>query len=138
MLRVILGVLAGVVVGVVVIGLVEGMGHMIFPPPPGVDLTDPTQLKSAMAKVPVQAKIAVLIGWFLGTLAGASTANLVAGRRRWAGRSTAIVLFAFALWTMWTIAHPFWFVAAAMAATLVAATLAEMGFGRPRLSPPSA
>lgn len=134
MLRLILGILAGVVVGVIVIGLVEGVGHMIFPPPKGVDLTDPAQMRSVMSQVPVQAKIAVLIAWFLGILAGASTANLVAGRRRWAGRATSIVLFGFALWTMWTIAHPMWFVAAAIAATLVAVTLAEMAFGRPRLS----
>ena len=134
MLRLILGVLAGVVVGVIVIGVVEGMGHMIFPPPPGVDLTDPAQLKSAMAQVPVQAKVWVLLAWFLGTLAGASTGNLVAGRRRWAGRATAMVLFAFAVWTMLTIPHPAWFVAAAVAATLAAAALAEIAFGRRRLS----
>ena len=85
MLRLILGVLAGVVVGVVVIGVVEGVGHMLFPPPPGLDLTDPLQLHTAMSKVPVQAKVWVLLAWFLGALAGASTANLIAGRRRWAG-----------------------------------------------------
>lgn len=134
MLRLILGILAGAVVGVVVIGLVEGVGHMIFPPPRGVDLTDPAQLKSVMSQVPVQAKIAVLIAWLLGILAGASTANLVAGRRRWAGRAVALLLFAFAAWTMVSIPHPAWFMAGAVVAALVAATLAEMAFGRPRLS----
>ena len=134
MLRLILGVLAGVVVGVIVVGVVEGVGHTLFPPPPGVDLTDPAQLKTAMSQVPVQAKIWVLLAWFLGTLAGASTGNLVAGRRRWAGRVAAMALFAFAVWTMATIPHPLWFMVAALAATLVAATLAELAFGRPRLS----
>ncbi|MCC7269070.1 MAG: hypothetical protein IT546_17245 [Caulobacteraceae bacterium] len=134
MLRLILAVLAGVVVGVIVVGVVEGMGHTIFPPPPGVDLTDPAQLKTAMAQLPVQAKIWVLLAWFLGTLAGASTGNLIAGRRRWAGRAVSMVLFVFAVWTMLTIPHPAWFAAAAVAATLVAATLAEVAFGRPRFS----
>lgn len=139
MLRLILAILAGLVVGILVIGVVEGAGHTIFPPPAGVNLTDPAQLKTAMSQVPMGAKVAVLLGWFLGTLAGASTANLIAGRRRLAGWITAAVLFAFAVWTMATIPHPIWFMAAAALANLAATVLATQGFGRPRaVSPPSA
>lgn len=132
MLRLILGVLLGVVVGMVVTGMVEGMGHTIFPPPPGVDLTDPAALGTVMSKIPLEAKIAVLLAWFLGVLFGASTANLVAGRRAWAGRIAALCLFAFSVWTLTLIPHPTWFVIATPFAALIAAFAAEKAFGRPR------
>ena len=61
MLRTILGVVLGVIVGVIVIGVIEGAGHTIFPPPPGVNLTDPAQLSTVMSKIPFPAKIAVLL-----------------------------------------------------------------------------
>ena len=133
MLRLILGVVLGIVVGAIVTGVVEGMGHTIFPPPPGVDLTNPAQLQTVMSRVPIEAKIAVLLAWFLGVLAGSSTANLIAGRRALAGRITSLLIFCFAAWTMTSIPHPAWFVAAACAAILFAAFVADRAFGKPRL-----
>ena len=103
MLRLILGVVLGIVVGAIVTGVVEGMGHTIFPPPPGVDLTNPAQLQTVMSRVPMEAKIAILLAWFLGVLAGSSTANLIAGRRALAGRITSLLIFCFAAWTMTSI-----------------------------------
>lgn len=132
MLRLILGVVLGVVVGAIVTGVVEGMGHTIFPPPPGVDLTDPAQLQTVMSRLPMEAKFAVLLAWFLGVLAGSSSANLIAGRRALAGRITSLLIFCFAAWTMTSIPHPAWFVAAACAAILLAAFLADRAFGRVR------
>jgi hypothetical protein len=132
MLRLILGAVLGLFVGVLVTAVVEGTGHAIFPPPPGVDLTDPATLKSVMSQVPLEAKIAVLLAWFLGVLFGASTADLVAGRRALAGRIVSLVIFGFAAWTMISIPHPAWFVAAACVAMLLGAFLADRAFGRPR------
>jgi len=132
MLRLILGVVLGVFVGMVVTAVVEGMGHTIFPPPPGVNLTDPTQLATVMSKIPLEAKAAVLLAWFLGVLFGASTGALVAGRRAWAGRIVALILFAFSVWTMSMIPHPLWFMVAAPICALIAAFAAERAFGRPR------
>ena len=133
MLRLILGVVLGIVVGAIVTGVVEGMGHTIFPPPPGVDLTNPAQLQTVMSRVPMEAKIAILLAWFLGVLAGSSTANLIAGRRALAGRITSMLIFCFAAWTMTSIPHPAWFVAAACAAILLAAFVADRASGRVRL-----
>lgn len=132
MLRLILGIIAGLVVGLVVTATVEGVGHALFPPPPGVNLTDPSSLKTVMAQISPEAKMTVLLAWFLGILAGASTANLVAGRRALAGRLVAAIVFAFAVWTMMAIPHPVWFVISAVIAALLAALAADRAFGRPR------
>lgn len=133
MLRLILGVVLGVIVGGIVTSVVEGTGHTIFPPPPGVNLTDPAQLQTVMSRVTMEAKFAILLAWFLGVLSGAATANLIAGRRALAGRITSMLIFCFAAWTMISIPHPAWFVAAACAAILFAAFVADRASGRVRL-----
>ena len=133
MLRAILGVVLGAIVGVVVIGVVEGAGHTIFPPPLGVNLTDPAQLSTVMSRITFPAKVAVLLAWIFGTLAGAATANVVAGRRAWAGRIVTLVILALAVFNMTTIPHPAWFMAAAVLGVLAAGALADRAFGKPRL-----
>lgn len=133
MLRTILGVVLGAIVGVIVIGVIEGAGHTIFPPPPGVNLTDPAQLSTVMSKITFPAKIAVLLAWIFGTLAGASTADIVAGRRAWVGRIVTLVILALAVFNMTTIPHPAWFMVAAVIGVLAAGALADRAFGRPRL-----
>jgi len=46
--KTILGTVVGLVVAVVTLMIVEALGHMIYPPPEGVDLKDPEQLASIM------------------------------------------------------------------------------------------
>lgn len=133
MLRLILGVIVGAIAGMAVIFAVEGVGHTIFPPPAGVNLTDPAQLSTVMARIPFQAKVAVLLAWFLGTLAGASAANLVAGRRAWAGRVVTLLILAMSIFNMTTIAHPLWMMIVALLGILAGGVLAERAFGRRRL-----
>lgn len=134
MLRLILGVVVGLIAGMLVILAVEGVGHTIFPPPQGVNLTDPAQLATVMSKIPLQAKIAVLLAWFLGALAGASAANLIAGRRAWAGRVVALLILAASAYNMSSIVHPLWMAVSAILAILLGAFLADRAFGRARTS----
>jgi hypothetical protein len=91
-------------------------------------------MASVMGKIALGAKIGVLIAWFLGVLAGASTALLIAGRRQPGGWIVAGVLFTFAVWTMTTIPHPPWMIVGAVLAEILAAFAADRAFGRPRPS----
>ena len=131
-LRTALGVVLGLIVGLLIILAVEGVGHTIFPPPPGVNLTDPAQLDTAMARIPTPAKFAVLLAWFLGTLGGASAANLIAGRRAWAGRIVALIVLALSIFNMTSIHHPVWMAIGALAAILFGGFVADRAFGRRR------
>lgn len=132
MLRLIFGVIAGLLVGILTVTVVEATGHAIFPPPPGVNLTDPGQMRTVMFKLPVGALAGVLLGWGLGVMAGACSANLIAGRRAVAGRIVSLCLIGLAAWTMATIPHPTWFVVSAVTLSLAAAWLADRISGRPR------
>jgi hypothetical protein len=132
MLRIILGVILGSLVGFIVTGTIESAGHSLFPPPTGVNLTDPAQMKAVMSVIPAQAKVMVLLAWMLGVLAGASSANVIAARRALAGRITSGILMALAVWNMVTITHPVWLMVLIMLGALGAAALADRTFGRPR------
>jgi hypothetical protein len=133
MLRLILGVVVGVIVGAIVTGVVDGFGNMIFPPPPGVDLTDPSQLGAALPQVPFGAKLGAVLAWFLGVMSGAASANLIAGRRALAGRIASGLIFAFALWSMLGIPYPVWMTAACCLVMALGAFVADRASGRPRL-----
>ena len=124
MLRVILGVIAGTIAGVVVVMIVEGAGHMIFPPPEGTDLKDPEALKAIMHEIPVGAKIAVLLAWALGVFVGAAVAKMIA-KSAPAVWGVAGVFAIFTGITLVQIPHPVWMIGGAIIAILVGALAAN-------------
>lgn len=118
MLRTILAIITGIIAGMVVIALVETLGHMVFPPPEGVNLKDPEALKSIMHTIPLGAKLSVLIAWGLGVFAGASLARRFSEGASFASWVVGAVLLAFAGVTMVQIPHPIWMVIGAFVVTL--------------------
>ncbi len=123
-MRLILGLIAGLLVGGATVALVETAGHMIFPPPPGVDLTDPAQLRTLMGRVPTGALVAVLIAWAAGVFAGGYAAARIARRGPWPAWAIGAALFGGAVWSMMMIPHPPWMIAGAVVLTIAFAWLA--------------
>lgn len=121
MLRPILGTLAGVVVGVFVVGLVESVGHMIFPPPEGVNLKNPEELTAIMNTIPLGAKISVLIAWGIGVFVGGVAALFIAKSETWPVWAVGAVLLLGGFYTMTTIPHPIWMILGAVLVTLAGA-----------------
>lgn len=117
-MRKFLGILAGLAALIVVVWVVEAIGHSIWPPPSGTDLSDPAQLATLLDKIPFAAKLAVAAAWFLGAMAGAWAANAVA---RWAPAGWIVVAIgiAFGVATLFMIPHPLWMQIAAVAAPLL-------------------
>jgi len=119
MLRPILGTLAGVFVGVIVVALIESFGHVIFPPPEGVNLKNPDELNAIMDTIPLGAKVSVLVAWGAGVFAGAVTALLIAKSETWPAWAVSAVLLAGGFYTMVTIPHPIWMIFGAVLVTFV-------------------
>jgi hypothetical protein len=112
MIRNLIAVVAGVVAGGIVVALVEGVGHMFYPPPAGVDVSDPKALAGLMDKIPVGAKIAVVVAWALGSLAGGCTAaSFGTNRRTVLALAVGGVLLALGGYSLVTIPHPAWMMA---------------------------
>ncbi len=121
MLRTILAPLAGLLLGGLVVVLVEAGGHLLFPPPEGVDLTDPASLATLRAQMPPEGLVTVLAAWFLGTFAGVWTALRVHPERaRWPGYAVAALLAAGAAYTIAALPHPTWFIGLAALVYVVA------------------
>ena len=76
MVKSLLAILAGAVGGFAIVAVVEGLGHTLYPPPPGTDLANPEQLRELFDKLPTGAIIAVLVAWGLGAFFGGSVAAI--------------------------------------------------------------
>lgn len=127
MLRSILGVVLGVIAAGIVVGVVESIGHMVYPPPAGLDASDPEALSAYIAAAPAQVLLFVMLAW----MAGAFVGGLVAA---WLGRGSPAVhalivgglMLAMGVLTMVKIPHPLWFWITGIVAVPASAYLASM------------
>ena len=123
LVRNIVAALAGLVAAVLVVMLAEGAGHLLFPPPEDLDLTKSEDQARLMDVIPMGAKIAVILAWFLGALAGACVARRIANVKWPAWVPTGFMVFA-SLWTTTLFPHPTWMVAAAVILPIAALLIA--------------
>lgn len=115
MWRRLLAVVIGFLVGAIVVGVVEGIGHMIWPPPAGVDASSHEAMANLMPLIPLGAKIAVVVAWALGSFCGGYAAAKTArdGKIVVAVVVGAIFLCA-AGYSLYAIPHPVWMAAAGL------------------------
>jgi len=104
-MRILMGVVAGIVVAFACVFVVEMVSHSLYPPPAGLDMTNPADQARLMEAMPGAAKAMVLAAWFFGALAGAWVANRIAGRSL-AGWIVALLVVAAGVATMVMIPHP--------------------------------
>ncbi|HEY5802566.1 MAG TPA: hypothetical protein VIT90_02575 [Lysobacter sp.] len=109
--RTILGMLVGVVVAIAVIMAVEMLGHSVYPPPPGLDPTDPANeaaFAAFVAQLPFGAKAMLLLAWLLGTFTGALVAAKIARHQTAAALLVALVVMSGVVGMILKIPHPGW------------------------------
>jgi hypothetical protein len=123
--RGVLAVIAGLAAGWIVITCIELLNvFVLFPLPPGTDITDPKALEAAIKNMPPAAMAVVLVGWLLGTLIGAWVAAKIASHSP--SRYALIVgglFLAATVFNLLSIPHPIWMWVAALALLLPAALL---------------
>ena len=124
MWRSIFSVLAGMVVAMIVVGVLEVVGHLVFPPPPGIDLHDPQQLQAIMDQLPLGALLSVLVAWGGGIFAGGCVAAMLARTNQ---LTHALIVggvqMLAGIVSMILIPHPFWFIVASLAIVVPCAWL---------------
>lgn len=137
MLRTILGLIAGLVVMFVVIMGTEYLGHQIYPPPPGLDPTNPAHEQAFLqfiATMPVGAKAILVSAWTLGAFAGGFVAAKIARHPRAAAVLIALVVMSGVVGMILAVPHPSWLTAAGLLLPIPAALLAAR-IARPRSVP---
>lgn len=130
--RGIVAVIAGVLVTGAIVFALEMLGHIVFPPPPGLDIAKPEDQARIVAAMPVGAKIAVVVAWFFGALAGAIVAARIGRSPRYAW-AIGIFTVAMCIISLVSIPHPVWMAISGVALPIIAAAIA-IPLSRPRVS----
>ncbi len=127
-LRGALAVFLGGVAAVVTMQLIETLGHMIYPPPAGLDFNKPETVAAAMRAMPTGAFAAVLIGWAAAAFIGPRIASRMApGWHFGHGMIVGGVLLAATVGNLVAIPHPTWVRVAAFVAIPAMAYLGARG-----------
>jgi hypothetical protein len=109
MLRTILGIILGVIAMMISVSGIESIGHMLYPPPPGLDPNDLNQLDSIVATAPVGAMAMLVAGWCLGTIIGSGIAARIARHPRVAAVIVALVVISGVVGMAFLLpSHPTW------------------------------
>ena len=118
-MRALAGIAVGLVAGFVatiLIGIV-GIG-LTYTPPAGMNAGNPALVMEAFASMPTASKIALMVAWFGGGLAGAAIAKLIA-RASWAAWTVTLLIGAYVVLNSIVLPLPAWMQALSIAAPLI-------------------
>lgn len=110
MIRNVVAATVGLVIAFVLIMVIEKVGHMIYPPPPDLDFSDPEAFRPYVATLPILALLFPMFAWMIGTFTGSLVACVIG-----TVRPLAFVVIVGGLVVAGTIAnliyipHPLWF-----------------------------
>ncbi len=111
--RIVLGVILGFIAGSILMQLVHTLCQPLYPPPEGLDPSDMDQweeTKAWMKTLPSGAYVVAMLAHWLGTVAGAALAMLIAGRRTLHPAVIIGILFTLAgIANLIMMPHPAWF-----------------------------
>ena len=127
-----LGILAGIVAGLIAMLAISMVGGLLFPSNAVVDAADAEQIKGVFPTLPTGAKVAIILSWFGGPLAGAALAKWIAGEG-WAAWTTAAIFTIYVLLTVLILPMPGWLQALSVVGPLAAGLIANhLVASRPR------
>lgn len=110
MIRNILAIVAAIIVGSLVIFGVEQLGHVFYPPPEGLELTNPEAMEAYMNNAPTGALLLVALAHAIGALVVGVVVTLISRKsERNASLIGGVVLLLFGLINLIMIPHPHWF-----------------------------
>lgn len=124
MIRALLAVAAGIAVAFGGIALFQSLGHQLYPPPEGLDPSDPEAFAEIVGQMPVGALLMVLLAYALGTFCGAWLAARIAGRPFPALLVGGVMMLA-GISNLAVIPHPLWFMVLSVLVFVPSAWLAS-------------
>lgn len=113
------GLAAGLATAMLLIMTIEAIGNQLYPPPKGYDMA-----AGSAASLPFGNLIFPVIGWFVGTLAGAWIAVRLSDRD-WAGWAVGGFVLAASMLNLLLITHPLWVIVAAVVAPILGAWIGQ-------------
>lgn len=127
MIRNILATLAGFILASMVVYIFEtGIGHNLFPLPEDANPTDMDWIKNNMHRIPVGAKVFVVIGHFMGIISGMFIAGFISKTSMIPAYIVAGLMILATAFVTLTLPKGLWFTLAE-----VIAVFAGFNFGKP-------
>lgn len=124
LIRNVIAMLAGVIVAMVLIVLLQSVAHSVYPPPPGLDYTNPEVRKTVMMQAPAGALFIVLLSYFVGTFIGSwVAARLSAEAPLRQGYLIGLLLLVASVMNLKEVPHPLWFIVGNIVVVLVGALI---------------
>jgi len=125
MVRNVAAALAGIVTAFVMIMLIEKLGHIIYPPPTDLDVSNPDVMRPYIATLPFLALLFPMIAWVVATFAGTVLACKIgtANPLLFAATVGGLVL-AGTIANLIMIKHPMWFSLVSLVAVAASAWIA--------------
>jgi len=117
-MRALIAIIIGLVVGLAVTIAIGIAGGLLYPPSGTASLTDPEQVIEVFARSPLGLRIALMLGWFGGALAGAACAKLIA-RKAWAAWAVTGLIAAYVVINIFALPMPGWMQALSFVAPLL-------------------
>ncbi|MCG8306272.1 MAG: hypothetical protein MI975_02695 [Cytophagales bacterium] len=110
MFKKLLYILAGIITGTILIYLVEMLGHLIYPPPEGLDVNDTEALKDIIKDLPTGALLFVLLAYALGSFGGGLISGILSKSSKIINSIiVGAVLMILGFINLFMIPHPVWF-----------------------------
>ena len=119
--------IAGIIVAFALIFGIEFIGHMIYPPPEGLDFSDPEAMRPYVASLPLLALLFPMFAWFIATFVGTLVASAIGTARPviFAAIIGMLILAGTITNLIW-IPHPLWFSVIAVIGIIASAWLAVL------------
>ena len=126
MIRNVLAGMLGIALAIGIIALNEKLGHKFFPPPAGIDFSDPDIVRPYLASLPAWALLQVMAGWVIGVFTGIMAATTIgrASPRIYAWVIGGLILAA-TISNLIIIPHPMWFNVTSLGAIALSAWFAK-------------
>jgi hypothetical protein len=120
----VLAVVAGIVAGGSVALLIEIPGMVMYPLPPGTEMSNSNAIKSHMANAPMAALMGVALAWTIAPLVGSWIAALIARRAFFAhGLMVGAFFLAADVLNVRSFPHPTWLAVVGVVAPIVSSCL---------------
>lgn len=122
-----LAAVAGVATAIITVMIFEFVGHAVFPPPAGIDMSDPNAINDIIATAPPLGLGIVVAGYIFATFDGAFVAALIGN---WKAGIYAVVvgvvMLSGTLYMITAYSHPTWFSLSSIFGIIIAAWLAQL------------
>jgi hypothetical protein len=107
-------VVAAFIAGFVCVFAIEKIGHAVYPPPAGLDISRPETIVEYVKTMPVGALLFVLAAQSAGAFSGGLITGVISVAKFPMAMTYGVLALLLAFFNIYVAPHPYWFIALAL------------------------